>query len=433
VQNSTFTNNSVVRGAGGPGAGNGGDAGGAIFSHDGSVTVVDCTIADNHSTGSGAGIVVYSDSSASFTIDDTLIANNGANECIFTGSVTPTGMGNLIMSNGSGTQPFGACPGVVTNVDPQLGMLQDNGGPTPTMSIPLYSSAMSAADPATSLPYDQRYADRPQGGGWDIGAFQLCRRKLLNSQILQLAPCGETNVMPPVTTTLIMDVSPPAGGTTDPAPGSHDVELNSVVPITATTNPGWFFIKWTGPVGDAYNSSTTVAMYQSQEITALFDTTPPPPSRTPTPSASRTATTTDTPSPTPTATNTPLPMATATPADTSTPTFTVAATSTTTARPADTATPTSTTAPMSTATTRPADTATATLTVAPTPIEVACPGDCNRDGSVTVNELLTLVNIALGNTNVSACLAGDLNHDGQISISEILAAVNAALSGCPTV
>jgi hypothetical protein len=413
VHNSTFANNFVTRGRGGRDAGNGGDAGGAIFSRNGSVTVVESTIAGNQSTGSGGGIVVYSDLSASFTVNDTLIAKNGANECFFTGNVTLTGTGNLIMSNGSGTQPFGACPGVVTNVDPQLGMLHDNGGPTPTMSIPLYSSAMSAADSATSLPYDQRYADRPQGGGWDIGAFELCRRKLLNSQILQLAPCGETNVIPPVTTTLIMDVLPFAGGTTDPAPGSHDVELDSVVPITATTNPGWFFIKWTGPVGDPYNPSTTVVMYQSQEITALFDVTPPPPTLSPTPSASRTATITDTPTPTPTVTNTPVPIATATPIDTATPTLTVV--------------------PLPTATTRPAGTATPTFTVAPTPIAVTCPGDCNGDRSVTVDELLTLVNIALGNTNVSACVAGDLNHDGQISIAEILAAVNAALSGCPTV
>jgi len=47
-----------------------------------------------------------------------------------------------------------------------------------------------------------------------------------------------------------------------------------------------------------------------------------------------------------------------------------------------------------------------------------------------VDELLTLVNIALGNTPVTACKAGDGNHDSQITINEILAAVNNALSGC---
>lgn len=61
----------------------------------------------------------------------------------------------------------------------------------------------------------------------------------------------------------------------------------------------------------------------------------------------------------------------------------------------------------------------------------ACAGDCNGDGRVPVDEVLTLVNIAVGNTLIAACEAGDANHDGQITVDEILAAVNAALTGCP--
>jgi hypothetical protein len=60
----------------------------------------------------------------------------------------------------------------------------------------------------------------------------------------------------------------------------------------------------------------------------------------------------------------------------------------------------------------------------------ACVGDCSNDRSVTVDELLTMVNIALGNADISACDAGDANHDGQITIDEILTAVNNALNGC---
>jgi hypothetical protein len=61
----------------------------------------------------------------------------------------------------------------------------------------------------------------------------------------------------------------------------------------------------------------------------------------------------------------------------------------------------------------------------------SCVGDCGGDGEVTVNELLTMVNIALGNADVSTCTAGDTNQDGEITINEILAAVNNALNGCP--
>jgi len=59
-----------------------------------------------------------------------------------------------------------------------------------------------------------------------------------------------------------------------------------------------------------------------------------------------------------------------------------------------------------------------------------CVGDCNDDGTVTVDEILTMVNIALGNAPVTACEAGDANQDGQITIDEILTAVNNALNGC---
>jgi hypothetical protein len=59
-----------------------------------------------------------------------------------------------------------------------------------------------------------------------------------------------------------------------------------------------------------------------------------------------------------------------------------------------------------------------------------CPGDCDASGDVTVNELITLVDIALGNMPVTACEAGDANQDGEVTIDEILRAVNNALAGC---
>lgn len=57
-----------------------------------------------------------------------------------------------------------------------------------------------------------------------------------------------------------------------------------------------------------------------------------------------------------------------------------------------------------------------------------CVGDCVGDAQVTIDELLTMVNIALGYPG--NCPAGDANHDGQITVDEILAAVNNALGSC---
>jgi hypothetical protein len=60
----------------------------------------------------------------------------------------------------------------------------------------------------------------------------------------------------------------------------------------------------------------------------------------------------------------------------------------------------------------------------------ACTGDCGNTNTVTVTDIITMVNIALGNVAVTGCQAGDANGDGQITVDEILAAVNNALNGC---
>lgn len=60
-----------------------------------------------------------------------------------------------------------------------------------------------------------------------------------------------------------------------------------------------------------------------------------------------------------------------------------------------------------------------------------CTGDCDGSGDVTVNELITMVNIALGTANVSTCPAGDPDGSGDITINEIIAAVGFALTSCP--
>ena len=60
-----------------------------------------------------------------------------------------------------------------------------------------------------------------------------------------------------------------------------------------------------------------------------------------------------------------------------------------------------------------------------------CGGDCDTDGQVMVHEVITAVNIALGNSALDSCVPADKNGDGQITIDEVLAAVSNALTGCP--
>lgn len=161
--------------------------------------------------------------------------------------------------------------------------------------------------------------------------------------------------------------------------------------------------------------------------------------RTPTATLAPTASHTATASPTatleasPTATDTPIATATHTATRTASATATRTLTATQTASHTATAPPTATLEASATATTAleasatPTATATATATGTGAP---ACDGDCNGDGTVTIDELITQVNIALG-APLAACPAGDRNDDGAISIDELIVAVTNALGGCP--
>lgn len=60
-----------------------------------------------------------------------------------------------------------------------------------------------------------------------------------------------------------------------------------------------------------------------------------------------------------------------------------------------------------------------------------CPGDCNGDGAVTIPEVVTVVNIALGSLPLSACPAADAGGDGSVGIGDAILAAQAALAGCP--
>jgi hypothetical protein len=71
-------------------------------------------------------------------------------------------------------------------------------------------------------------------------------------------------------------------------------------------------------------------------------------------------------------------------------------------------------------------------TFATVPVEVAvpCPGDCNRDGEVGIDELTLAIRVALGAAPVEQCTSADADGDGQVAGDELIAAVRRALSGC---
>ena len=58
-----------------------------------------------------------------------------------------------------------------------------------------------------------------------------------------------------------------------------------------------------------------------------------------------------------------------------------------------------------------------------------CGGDCDDDGTCTIDELVRAVGAALDDGDAS-CAMADLDGDGHIRINELVGAVNNALSGC---
>lgn len=66
-----------------------------------------------------------------------------------------------------------------------------------------------------------------------------------------------------------------------------------------------------------------------------------------------------------------------------------------------------------------------------TPAPVACVGDCDGSGSVSVDEVIRGVRIALGSDPLSQCAACDSDGDGEAMIDDLVRVVGSALNGCP--
>jgi hypothetical protein len=123
-----------------------------------SVNLRNCTAANNTAAGGAGGPGGYGggwDGRAGFEYDGELY-----------GRLSSSGY-NLIRNTAFGSG-FDATD--LLNVDPRLGPLQDNGGPTKTMALLPGSPALNAGDPTQLGTADQRGVVR--SGGVNIGSFQ---------------------------------------------------------------------------------------------------------------------------------------------------------------------------------------------------------------------------------------------------------------------
>jgi Divergent InlB B-repeat domain len=71
-------------------------------------------------------------------------------------------------------------------------------------------------------------------------------------------------------TALMVQQSPPDGGTVTPAVGVHDFAPNTEVTLTAVPKPGYQFVYWLGDVSDATSTRTVTYLNTPKIIIAVF-------------------------------------------------------------------------------------------------------------------------------------------------------------------
>jgi hypothetical protein len=156
LNNSTVAGNSSVQGFGG-GIANSLGSSSLILNHS--------TISGNSSPGTSSGGI---DNRGTLIAANSIVDGNADGD--LSGNLTSHGYNLFGSTNGGGFDPTD-----LLDIDPMLGPLQDNGGPTPTMA-PLPGSP--AVDRIAGVPgvdfltADQRGIPRPQGGLADSGAVE---------------------------------------------------------------------------------------------------------------------------------------------------------------------------------------------------------------------------------------------------------------------
>jgi hypothetical protein len=159
ITNDTFTANTAT-GSSAQGA--------ALYIESAPVTIRNCTIAGNTTSGTGGAVHLGNVRPVTW-VSNTIIAGNSGGNCAFSAGALISGGNNLQFGDAT-------CTGM-TIANPLLGPLANNGGLTQTMALGAGSPAIDGGDTINAPTTDQRGVARTDGNGdgiiaVDIGAFE---------------------------------------------------------------------------------------------------------------------------------------------------------------------------------------------------------------------------------------------------------------------
>ena len=156
MENSTVSGNTADASGGGI----------AVVSNDAEADIKYSTIVEN-TAAYGGGIVVQAPDINTVTLGNTIVANNTEYDV-----VGPVDAAYSLIEDDSDETTITNGGNNLLGIDPELGALQDNGGPTETHLPLLGSPVVDAGVEAPDVTVDQRGEIRPLGSAADIGAVE---------------------------------------------------------------------------------------------------------------------------------------------------------------------------------------------------------------------------------------------------------------------
>jgi CSLREA domain-containing protein len=247
--NSTISGNVAGDGFGGISTGNG-------FG----VAFLNVTLANN-SGASGSGIATPDNVS----LRNTIIAGNSGAQCAISGAVTS----NNTLSTDTSCGLAGV--GDMQGVNPGLGPLANNGGPTDTRAIGPTSPATNRGG-AGCQTTDQRGVARPQGGACDIGAYEYRAPTLTVRKVVVNDDAGTK-------TPASFSVHVRAGGadvTGSPQPGAASGRTYVLAPGAYTVSED-ALETYTSSISGACTAAGTVTLAEGQAKTCTITNDDKPP------------------------------------------------------------------------------------------------------------------------------------------------------------